>query len=326
MVSLGKLKKMYADMMLIRYFEEKVDEYAKKGIVPGFVHLGIGQEACQVGVVHAIRSTDYKYPDHRCHGAVVLFGTDIKRVMAEIMGRQDGINGGRGGSMHISDLKVRNMGNNGIQGSNVVSALGPAFYSQLKKTDDITIVFMGDGTLGEGACHESINLAAVWKLPVIYILVNNQYAISTHYTTSHPQKQLATWADGYNVPQMVVDGNDVEKVYEAVAKAAKRARKGKGPTVLELMSYRWQGHFSGDPAAYRPEEEVQKWIAKCPILKAKNVLIKQGVTIEELKEIEEAVKVEVNAAVKFSLNSPKPKPEDAMKYVYAGREVQIHNV
>ena len=161
-------------MVFVRRFEDKVDEYPKKGFIPGFVHLGTGQEAVQVGAVYALKPTDYKYPDHRCHGAISLFGTDKKAVMAEIFGKATGINGGRGGSMHIADLKVRNMGNNGIQGSNVVSALGPAFYAKYKHEPDVTAVFMGDGTLGEGACHESINLAATWKLPVVYILANNE--------------------------------------------------------------------------------------------------------------------------------------------------------
>ena len=168
-----------------------------------------------------------------------------KRVMAEIFGKATGINGGRGGSMHVNDIDFGNMGFNGIQGSITLTALGTAFASQYKGTDEVSVVFMGDGTLGEGACHESINLAATWKLPVIYALINNQYAISTHYTEAHPQKQLATWADGYGVPNEVVDGNDVEAVYEATTRAVQRARKGEGPTLLEFMTYRWQGHFAG---------------------------------------------------------------------------------
>ena len=175
------------------------------------------------------------------------------------------------------------MGFNGIQGSTVVSALGPAFAAKYNKTDDLTIVFMGDGTLGEGTCHESMNMAATWKLPIIDCLINNQYAISTRYTESHPQKQLATWADGYEVPNETVDGNDVEAVYEAVQRAAERARCGGGPTLLELMTYRWQGHFSGDPAAYRPDEEVAAWKARCPIALCKKTLMEEReVKAEEL--------------------------------------------
>lgn len=327
MLSLDTLKKMYFDMVQVRRFEERVDEYAKKGLIPGFVHLGIGQEAVQVGVAHAIRKTDYKFPDHRCHGAIFLFGTDKKAVMAEIFGRATGVNGGRGGSMHISDLSVRNMGNNGIQGSNVVAALGPAFYAQLKKHNDITVVFMGDGTLGEGACHESINLAATWKLPVLYLLVNNHYAIATHYTEAYPIEQLATWANGYNVPNEVVDGNDVVAVYEAVSRNAEHIRNGKGPALLELMTYRWQGHFAGDPAAYRPVEEVEEWVNnRCPIKKLHTQLAEKGVKDEEFAQIEADAFAEVDEAVKFALDSPLPKAEDAMLHVYSGRKVEVHNV
>lgn len=324
-LSIEQLKKMYFEMVQIRRFEEKVDEYSKKGYIPGFVHLGIGQEAAQVGVVNALKITDYKFPDHRCHGAIMLFGTKKELVMAEIFGKATGINGGRGGSMHIADLSVRNMGNNGIQGANVLTALGTAFAAKYRGTDDVTAVFLGDGTLGEGACHESMNLAAVWKLPLVYVLVNNQYAISTHYTESHPQKQLATWANGYEVPNEVIDGNDVEAVYYAATRAIERARKGAGPTLLELMSYRWQGHFAGDPAAYRPEAEVKAWKEKCPITKLKEGLLAAGVAQEILTSLEDRAVSEVEDMVKFALASEDPKPEDALKYVYADREVETRS-
>lgn len=326
MLSLETLKQMYAEMFEVREFEENIDVYSKKGEIPGFVHLGVGQEAVQVGTIHALKKTDYKYPDHRCHGAIALMSSDKKAVMAEIFGKATGINGGRGGSMHITDLKVRNMGNNGIQGSNVVSALGPAFYSQLKGNDDVTAVYMGDGTLGEGACHESINLAATWKLPVIYVLANNQYAIATHYSEAYNVEQLAQWADGYGVPNEVVDGNDVIAVYDAMTRAVERARKGEGPTVLELMTYRWQGHFAGDPAAYRPDEEVEYWKGRCPIKKLKGQLIEQGVTEEEITAMEDKVKAEIAELIDYARKSPLPKAEDAMKHVYCNREVEVHNV
>jgi pyruvate dehydrogenase E1 component alpha subunit len=318
-----RLLDFYFDMVLIRRFEEVIDEYAKNGSIPGFVHLSIGQEACQAGVVGVLRKTDYKFPDHRGHGAIVLCGTDKKLVMAEIFGKATGINGGRGGSMHINDLKVRNMGFNGIQGSTVVTALGTAFASQYRGTDDVSVVFIGDGTLGEGTCHESMNMAAIWKLPIIYCLINNQYAISTHYTESHPQKQLASWADGYGVPNEVIDGNDVEAVVEATERAADRARKGEGPTLLEFMTYRWQGHFSGDPAAYRPEDEVEGWKVKCPLkVTRKKLLETHRFSRGELADLEAKAKDEVQAMLEFCLASPDPDPKDALKHVSAGREVE----
>ena len=318
-----RLLELYSDMVLIRRFEEVIEEYAKKGIIPGFVHLSIGQEAAQAGVVGALRQTDYKFPDHRGHGAIALCGTDKKLVMAEIFGKATGINGGRGGSMHINDIRVRNMGFNGIQGSTVVTALGTAFASQYTGTDNVSAVFIGDGTLGEGTSHESMNMAATWKLPLIYCLINNLYAISTHYAESHPQKQLASWAEGYGVPNEVVDGNDVEAVIEATERAAERARRREGPTLLEFMTYRWQGHFSGDPASYRPEEEVKAWKTKCPVKHTRNKLTGvHGCTEQELAAIETKTEQEVQAMLKFSLESPDPDPKDALKHVYADREVE----
>lgn len=327
MLNFGTLKKMYYDMVLIRRFEESVNEYSQKGVIPGFVHLGIGQEASQVGMIYAMKESDYKYPDHRCHGATLLLGTDRKSIMAEIFGRSTGINGGRGGSMHIADIDVRNLGNNGIQGSNIVAALGTAFYAHYKEHDDITLVVMGDGTLGEGACHESMNLAASWKLPLLYILVNNQYAISTHYTSSFPHTELSNWTKGYNVPGETVDGNDVEAVYEAVKRSAEYVRQGNGPALVELMTYRWQGHFAGDPAAYRPDEEVDDWVNnRCPIKRLRNKLMEHGVSNEELDRKDTDASAEVQEMVEFALNSPFPKAEDAMLHVYSGRKVEVHNV
>jgi TPP-dependent pyruvate/acetoin dehydrogenase alpha subunit len=319
-----RILKLYRDMVMIRRFEEIIEEYAQNGTVPGFVHLSIGQEACQAGVVGALRRTDYKFPDHRGHGAIALCGTDPKLVMAEIFGRATGINGGRGGSMHINDIECRNMGFNGIQGSTVVTCLGTAFASVYNKTDDVTAVFLGDGTLGEGTCHESMNMSATWKLPIIYCLLNNQYAISTHYRDSHPQKELKTWGEGYEVPSYRIDGNDIEAVVEAVEKAAERARRGEGPTLLEFMTYRWQGHFAGDPAAYRPEEEVAYWKGRDPLKLTRNVLIdREKFTDEYLKGLEAEVEEEVKEMLKFSLESPLPKVEDALTHVYVDREVEI---
>ena len=319
-----RLLKLYRDMVMIRRFEEVVEIYSINGTIPGFVHLSIGQEACQAGIVAALKKTDYKFPDHRGHGAIALCGTDPKLVMAEIFAKATGINGGRGGSMHVNDITCRNMGFNGIQGSTVVTCLGTAFASVYNGTDDVTAVFMGDGTLGEGACHESLNLSATWKLPIIYCLLNNHYAISTHYSEAHPQKELKTWGEGYEVPSLRVDGNDIEAVTEAVEQAAERARKGDGPTLIEFMTYRWQGHFSGDPAAYRPEAEVAYWKEKDPLKLTRSILsTRENYTDEYLKSLESDVEVEVQAMLKFSLESPSPKIEDALTHVYVGREVEV---
>ena len=228
--------------------------------------------------------------------------------------------------MHINDLEYRNMGFNGIQGSTMVTCLGTAFASIYNKTDDVTAIFLGDGTLGEGTCHESMNMAATWKLPIIYCLLNNQYAISTHYKEAHPQEQLASWADGYSVPNEVVDGNDIEAVVDVTERAAQRARKGEGPTLIEFLTYRWQGHFAGDPAAYRPEEEVTEWKAKCPLLRARKTLIEQhGYSGEDLQALEQKADEEIAAAVEFSLNSPWPDPKNALEHVYTDYNVEDWN-
>jgi TPP-dependent pyruvate/acetoin dehydrogenase alpha subunit len=218
---------------------------------------------------------------------------------------------------------VRNMGNNAIEGSIVVTCLGTAFASVYNHTDDVTAVFMGDGTLGEGACHESMNMSATWKLPIIYCLVNNQYAISTQFRESHPQPQLATWADGYCVPNETIDGNDIEVVIPAVERAAARARAGQGPTLIEFMTYRWQGHFSGDPAAYRPQGELEKWKEKDPIKLAKaRLMTEHGVSDEQFKAISAKIETEIASFIQFASESPNPDPEDAVKHVYADIEVE----
>lgn len=320
------LLKIYEDMVLIRRFEEEVEVYAKNGTIPGFIHLSIGQEAAQAGVVDVLKDTDYKFPDHRGHGAIVLSShpENRKKCMAEIFAKKNGINGGRGGSMHVHDLEVRNMGFNGIQGSTTVTCLGTAFFSKYKKNDDVSVVFMGDGTLGEGACHESINMAATWNLPVIYVLINNEYAISTHYTEAHPQERLAQWGEGYCIPSVTIDGNDIEAVIEETEKAVAHARAGKGPYLIEMMTYRWQGHFSGDPAAYRPEGELEAWKEKCPIKLCKEKLIQvHGVKDEELEAIHQSVEDRMKEYVKYSLEGPDPDPENAVEFVYTDRKVEV---
>lgn len=324
-LSKKNLRDLYYNMKLIRNFEDVVDEYAKKGYIPGFIHLGTGQEACQVGVMLTLKETDYKFPDHRSHGVCLLSGTSKENVLAEIFGKKTGISGGRGGSMHILDIKCRNMGNNGIQGSNMVTCLGTAFASKYNNTQDVTVVFCGDGTMGRGEVYEGMNIAAKWKLPIIYALVNNQYAISTRAESVHSYpKNLSDRAWGYCIPSEVVDGNDVIVVYEACTKAVKRARDGGGPTVLELLTYRWQGMFSGDPAAYRPKDEVKIWKEKrCPIKRLREKLISDKIfSAQELDKLDKESAEEIEDMLKYALKSPEPEPEDALNYIYVGREVE----
>lgn len=320
----NRLLKLYRDMLLIREVEDAVMESAKRGLVPGFVHVGTGQEACQAGMMDCLTTKDYKLFDHRCHGAACLTGTDPNKVMAEIFGRVDGINQGLGGAGHISDWRNGNVGHNGIVGSTVVTALGTAYYAKRKNNSAVTLVFVGDGMMGEGTMHESMTMAATWKLPIIYGLVNNQYAIATHYQAVHPWKEMHTWAEGYGVPHCRVDGNDIEAVVEAMEQAVERARRGEGPSFIEFLTYRWQPHFSGDPAADRPKDEEAYWKGRDPLVLAKKILVeREHIAEEKLTEIETSVNEQVKEMVEFGEKSPFPKPEDAFKYVYADREIEV---
>jgi len=321
-VSKERLLDFYHKMVLVRRFEETVEEYSKKGYVPGFIHLGVGQEAAQVGTMAAFREGDYVLPDHRSHGVCLMVGTPVNEVMAEIFGKATGCNGGRGGSMHIADFARGNVGNNAIQGSTMATACGLAVAAQIQKTGAVTFNFIGDGTVGRGEFHESLNLAGVWKLPIVYVLVNNGYAISTRATDAHPLEDLAQMGCAYDIPGVTVDGNDVEAVCSAATEAAERARRGEGATLLELKTYRWQGHFSGDPASYRPEEEVRAWKEKCPIARTRARLIeRKWATEESIASIDAAVEEVIQEAVKFAIESPVPTEKDAVAFVYVGREV-----
>ncbi len=317
-----KLLDYYHKMILVRRFEETMEEYAKKGYIPGFLHLGIGQEASQVGAMSAFEPGDYVLPDHRGHGVCLMVGTPTREVMAEIFGKKTGTNGGRGGSMHVADLKRGNIGNNAIQGSTMATACGLAVSAQVKKTKAVTFDFLGDGTVGRGEFHESLNLAGIWKLPIVYVLVNNGYAISSRATDMHPLENLSGMGCAYDIPGVTVDGNDVEAVAVAVKEATDRARRGEGATIVELKTYRWQGHFSGDPASYRPDEEVKAWKEKCPIKQLRTKLLGKKLADEAaLKAIEVDVEREIQDALKFAIDSPAPGVEEALKYVYVGREV-----
>jgi TPP-dependent pyruvate/acetoin dehydrogenase alpha subunit len=321
-LSKSDLIKMCRQMVYVRKFEEHIEEEFKAGNIPGWCHLGIGQEAVQVGSQWALRKDDYYFYDHRNKVMTLISGTDPKAVMAECFGKATGICKGRGGEMHIADKDVGNMGNNEIQGANLAISLGTAVAAQIKGTDQVTAVFFGDGTTGRGEFHEGLNLAAVWNLPIVYSCANNLYAISTPHKEVHAVEHIADWAKGYGIPAEIVDGNDVLAVYEATKKAVDHARSGKGPYFLECKTYRWQGHFVGDPAANRPEEEVAYWKDRCPIERMKEHLIDKGhLTENEFVQMSEEVEEEIHELVKYALESPEPPVEDSVKYVYSGLEV-----
>lgn len=323
-ISNDKLLEMYRDMWRMRTLENRLEKNHRRGLVPGFFHSGVGQEASQVGCAHALEQTDYFFPDHRSHGLILTTGTPGEKLMAELHGRVTGICHGKGGSLHIADPSVGNLGNNAIQGSIAATALGPAFASKLRGDGRVTAVFIGDGTMGRGEVYESVNLATIWKLPVIYVCLNNLYAISLRVRDAFVPEDLVDLVAGFGIERRVADGNDIEVVYETMLEAIGRGRRGEGPTFIEFKTYRWQGHFGGDPDADRPTEEKRYWMEeRDPIKIAGQRLIERGAaTREDLEHIREEVAVEVQGWIDFALNSPMPDVSEATADVYVGVEVE----
>lgn len=317
-LSKEKLLWMYKKMVQIRQFELKVDELFKKNMIWGTCHLYVGEEATAVGACAALDSTDYITSTHRGHGHTIAKGADLKRMMAELLGKETGYCKGRGGSMHIVDVSTGNLGANGIVAGGIPIATGAALASKLRNDGRVTVCFFGDGAANTGAFHESLNMAGIWKLPVVYICENNLYGMSNPVSKSTAVKDIATRAVSYNIPGEIVDGNDVLEVYEVVKKAVERARKGEGATLIESKTYRWLGHSKSDPRVYRTREEEEEWKKKDPIKRLGERLLSENVaTQQELNQIEEEVAKEIEEAYQFAINSPDPKVEDLAKYVYA---------
>jgi TPP-dependent pyruvate/acetoin dehydrogenase alpha subunit len=319
----GKLLEMYRDMWRMRTLENRLEESHKQGLVPGFFHSGVGQEAALVGCAHALDKTDYFFPDHRSHGLILIAGTPGEQVMAELHGKATGICGGKGGSLHMADPAVGNLGNNAIQGSIAATALGPAFAAKLRGDGRVSAVFLGDGTMGRGEVYESVNLATIWKLPVIYVCLNNLYAISLRVQDAFVAKDLADLVSGFGIERRVADGNDIEVVYDTMQEAIERGRQDEGPTFIEFKTYRWQGHFGGDPDADRPAEEKRYWTEeRDPIKLAGQALIaREAARAPDLARIEREVAEEVQGWIDFALASPDPDVSAATQHVYTGLEV-----
>jgi len=317
-LSKEKLLWMYQKMVEIRKFDLKVDELFKKNMIWGTCHLYVGEEATAVGTCAALESDDYITSTHRGHGHCIAKGADIKRMMAELLGKETGYCKGRGGSMHIVDVSTGNLGANGIVGAGIPIATGAALASKRRKDGKVTVCFFGDGAVNVGPFHESLNMASIWKLPVVYVCENNQYAMSTSVQKATAVRDIAVRGQSYDMPGVVVDGNDVIAVFETVSEAVNRARRGEGPTLVESKTYRFFGHSKSDPRVYRSREEEQMWMAKDPIPRLANLLKEKGMaTEEELKSIDELVDKEMEEALEFALNSPLPKLEEIAKYVYA---------
>ena len=313
----GKLINMFKKMLQIRRFEEAVYMGFEAGEIPGFVHTYIGEEAVAVGACAALRADDYISSTHRGHGHLIAKGAKIDRMMAEIYGKKTGYCKGKGGSMHIADVGIGILGANGIVGAGIPIATGAALSATMRGTDQVAIAFFGDGASNTTRFHEGINLGAIWKLPVIYLCENNLYGEYTPSYQTLPIKNVADRAVAYGIPGEVVDGNDVEAVYEAVAKAAARARKGEGPTLIECETYRFRAHDEGEPQLYRTKEEIEEHMKDDPIPRFRKKLIKTGVLTEkEADEIDQEIVKERDNAVKFAKESPSPEPEETLKDVF----------
>jgi len=317
-LSKTQLIEMYRKMVTIRAFEYKIKDLFSKGTIVGDLHLSIGQEAVAVGVCAGLQKDDYVLSTHRGHGHCIAKGADVKRMMAEFFGRKTGICKGKGGSMHLADFSVGMLGASGIVGGGIPQAVGAGLSIKLRGTDQVAVSFFGDGASNQGTFHESLNLAAIWKLPVIFVCENNQYAESTPVSKVMLVKNIADRATAYGVTGVVVDGMDAAAVYEAVKEAVRRARKGKGPTLIECETYRFEGHEEGDPwIKYRSKEEVEEWKKRCPIEAFRAKLIKTKIlTEEEAKKIDQETKMLIEEAVKFGEESPWPKPQEALEDVF----------
>ncbi len=307
---------MYRKMHRIRHFEQKIKDLTTAGEIPGFAHVSIGEEATAVGICAALRPTDRITSTHRGHGHLIAKGGDVARMMAEIYGRRTGYCKGKGGSMHIADFSLGILGANGIVGGGIPIATGSALAAKLSKKDDVTACFFGDGAANEGTFHESLNLASIWKLPVIYVCENNGFGEFTPTATATSVKDIAVRAKGYDIPGYVVDGNNVLEVYRYASEAAARARSGAGPTLLECKTYRWEGHVVGEQAfitgSYRSDEEVAQWKARCPIIALEKEVLSSGlIKREELERIAKEAHDQVEAAVEFARQSPMPEASEA---------------
>jgi len=313
-----KLINMYKVMLRIRTFEERVFKEFAAGHIGGFVHLYTGEEAVATGACANLRLDDYVTSTHRGHGHVIAKGGRTDLMMAELYGKKTGYNKGKGGSMHIADVDSGMLGANGIVGAGIPIAGGAALSAKMRGTDQVCLCFFGDGATNTTRFHEGLNLASIWKLPVVYICENNLYAETTPISYAVNIPNLVDRAAAYGMPGKTVDGNDVLAVYETVGEAVTRARRGEGPTFIVCQTYRWRGHFEGDPDDYKPQEEREEWIKKDPIPRFRKKLNKMGIlTEQEANKIHQEMEREIEKAVKFAEESPLPEPEETLEDVYA---------
>lgn len=311
------LADMYLKMVQTRYFEETAMRLFSQGKVHGTAHFCIGEEAAAIGTTAALAPEDLIYATHRGHGQSIGKGMDINRMMAEFLGKATGFCKGKGGCMHIADISQGNLGANGIVGAQLPIAVGAALSTQMQKIDRIVVCFFGDGASNEGTFHEALNLASIWKLPILFLCVNNEYGMSMHVGKHVNVPEIAMRGAAYGIPGKRVDGNDVFAVYEAVVAAIKAVKKS-GPVLLEAKTYRIMGHSKSDNNAYRSKETINEWKKKCPILQMKARLLKEKLLSEkELANLEEQAAKDIENAVEFAMNSPTLSVEQVLDDVYA---------
>ncbi|MBI4638266.1 MAG: thiamine pyrophosphate-dependent dehydrogenase E1 component subunit alpha [Candidatus Rokubacteria bacterium] len=309
---------MYAGMLRVRLFEERVRELFAAGRIPGFLHTSIGQEAIAVGVATALAPDDYVLSTHRGHGHLVAKGGSLRGLMAELYGKANGICHGKGGTMHIADVSVGYLGANGVLAAGCVLAPGVGLSIKHRKSGQVVVTFFGDGAANRGPFHEGVNLAALWRLPVIFVCENNRWASTTAHECSTAGGSIAARAAGYGIPGEAIDGNDVLAVHDAVARAAGRARSGEGPSLVEARTIRWAGHFEGDPQAYRSRDEVAEGRRTDPIARLGQHLEARGLLdAAHAARIREAVVAEIEDAVAHAEASPLPAPQDALTDLFA---------
>jgi len=308
----------YRTMVTIRQFETLAGEMHADGKIPGFIHLSVGQEASAVGVCSCLRIDDYLTTTHRGHGHMIAKGADLKKMVAELFGKKTGYCKGKGGSMHIADFSIGILGANGVVAGGLPIIGGAGFSIKMRQTDQVAVCFFGDGAANRGPVHEVMNLAALWKLPIIFVIENNQYASTTPQADSCSLEDICRRASGYNMPGVAVDGNDVLKVREATLEAVELARNGRGPSLIENKTYRIRGHFEGDPQRYRTEDEVRAWQdRKDPIVRFADYLSRHKILTAELdKQIRDEAADELQAAVAFAEDSPFPEPQTALEDLF----------
>jgi pyruvate dehydrogenase E1 component alpha subunit len=314
------LTEMYRRMRLIRVFEERAIELQRKGEIPGALHTSLNQEATVVGATLALRDDDYMTGNHRSHGHPIGKGANVDRLMAELMGKRTGVCQGRGGSMHLADFSVGSLGESGIIASGVPVALGAGMSAQVRGTDQVCLTFFGDGASNAGAIHESMNMAAIWKVPVIFFCENNEWAVTTPVSKSTSVTDIAQRAAAYGFPGVVVDGQDPVAVFTATTEAAQRARRGDGPTLVEAKTYRILEHAEGlpIPARYREESEIDAWRLRDPLPLFAQRLVSDGVlTAQQVAALDEQVAVEVDAATAFARDSEFPAVESVFDGLFS---------